>query len=103
MPVHRQSVLLLVPIVAGTLLAPGSAHAQQAGPVSPTVATTATTAAEPQVAAPAAEMPVQSTVAVSAARSSNRIDRQAYDVKSDTASTNDGAQRGLTRQACRRE
>ena len=89
MPVLRQSVLLLVPIIAGTLLAPGSAHAQQAGPVSPTVATTATTAAEPQVAAPAAEMPVQSTVAVTAARSSNRIDRQAYDVKSDTASTND--------------
>lgn len=78
MPRLRSSVLLLAPVFAGLLCAP--AHAQQ-GPV--------TTAPIAETPAPEAEVPVQSTVAVTAARSSNRIDRQAYDVKSDSASTND--------------
>jgi len=79
MPRHRSSVLLLAPLVAGTLLAPAHANVPQAQ------AATAVTATP----APAAEVPVESTVSVSAARSSNRIDRQAYDVKGDSASTND--------------
>jgi len=79
MPRHRSSVLLLAPIVAGTLLAPAHANVPQAQPATAVTATPA----------PAAEVPVESTVSVSAARSSNRIDRQAYDVKSDSASTND--------------
>ena len=79
MPRHRSSVLLLAPIVAGTLLAPAHANVPQAQ------AATAVTATP----APEAEVPVESTVSVSAARSSNRIDRQAYDVKGDSASTND--------------
>jgi len=82
MPRHRSSVLLLAPIVAGTLLAPVHAQTQPA-------TTTAATAPAADTPAPQAEVPVQSTVAVTAARSSNRIDRQAYDVKSDSASTND--------------
>jgi len=82
MPRHRSSVLLLAPIVAGTLLAPVHAQTQP-------VTTTAATASVADTPAPQAEVPVQSTVAVTAARSSNRIDRQAYDVKSDSASTND--------------
>ena len=79
MPRHRSSVLLLAPLVAGTLLAPAHANVPQAQ------AATAVTATP----APEAEVPVESTVSVSAARSSNRIDRQAYDVKGDSASTND--------------
>jgi len=92
MPLLRQSVLLLAPIFAGTLLAPGDAGAQQVStaPTQQSAATVASTA--PQAAPVSAEAPaiaVESTVSVSATRSSNRIDRQAYDVKSDTAATND--------------
>ena len=92
MPLLRQSVLLLAPIFAGTLLAPGDAGAQQVStaPTQQSAATVASTA--PQAAPVSTEAPaiaVESTVSVSAARSSNRIDRQAYDVKSDTAATND--------------
>ena len=86
MPRHRSSVLLLAPIVAGTLLAPASASVQQP-PATPAPAAPVVPAPVPP--APEAEVPVQSTVSVSAVRSSNRIDRQAYDVKSDAAATND--------------
>lgn len=79
MPRPRSSVLLFAPLVAGTLLVPAHANVQQAQAATSVTATPA----------PEAEVPVQSTVSVSAARSSNRIDRQAYDVKSDAASTND--------------
>jgi len=88
MPLLRPSVLLLAPIFAGTLLAPGAAFAQQTPPV-PAPSSTATATEAPAAAPQASEPPVVSTVAVTAARSSNRIDRQAYDVKSDAASTND--------------
>lgn len=86
MPRHRSSFLLLAPIVAGAFAA-ANASAQQASPERTPAAGAATTTGT--AAAPAPEVPVESTVSVSAARSSNRIDRQAYDVKSDTASTND--------------
>ena len=81
---HRPSALLFA------LLAPVCALAQEtpaipAVPVAGVVTPIATTPAP----APQTEVPVESTVSVTAARSSNRIDRQAYDVKSDTASTND--------------
>lgn len=117
MPRLRSSVLLLAPILtaaplvpvhAGTQQAPAAAPTATTAPTAPTTApiapTTAPTTAPAVAGAPAAsqsappapampvanaEFPVQSTVSVSAARSSNRIDRQAYDVKSDSASTND--------------
>jgi len=88
MPLLRPSVLLLAPIFAGTLLAPGTAFGQQTPPAA-TPASTATATEAPAAAPQTSEPPVVSTVAVTAARSSNRIDRQAYDVKSDAASTND--------------
>jgi len=81
---HRSSSLLFA------LLAPFCAVAQETSvrPAEPVtgVVTPIATAPTP---APQTEVPVASTVAVTAARSSNRIDRQAYDVKSDPASTND--------------
>lgn len=83
MPRRHSSVLLLTPIVAGTLLAPAHASVQQPPAV------TAPAAPAPATPAPEAAVPVESTVSVSAVRSSNRIDRQAYDVKSDSAATND--------------
>ena len=89
MSLHRPSVLLLAPIVAGVLSVPAHAEAQQTAPVQEPAPVTTTTSAPATTAEAPAEVPVQSTVAVSATRSSNRIDRQAYDVKSDTASTND--------------
>lgn len=88
MPRHRSSVLLLAPIVAGSLLAPASASVQQP-PAVPAPAAPAPATPAPPTPAPEAEVPVESTVSVSAVRSSNRIDRQAYDVKSDAAATND--------------
>lgn len=79
MPRPRSSILLFAPLVAGTLFVPAHANVQQAQGATAVTATPT----------PEAEVPVQSTVSVSAARSSNRIDRQAYDVKGDSASTND--------------
>lgn len=94
MPQLRSSILLLAPVVASAL-AMANAGAQQVSP-EPAPATGAITGTGAGTGtgtgtapAPAPEVPVESTVAVTAARSSNRIDRQAYDVKSDTASTND--------------
>jgi len=91
MSLQRHSVLLLAPIVAGTLLNPVHAAVQQITPTPEQAPATTSVNAPPTTAeqVAAGQVPVQSTVAVSAARSSNRIDRQAYDVKSDTASTND--------------
>jgi hypothetical protein len=78
---HRSSALLFA------LLAPVCALAQETAvrPAEPVTGAVTPTAPALQ----AADVPVASTVAVTAARSSNRIDRQAYDVKSDAASTND--------------
>ncbi|UVW29471.1 TonB-dependent receptor domain-containing protein [Massilia sp. H6] len=62
---------LLAQLVAGTLLAPLAALAQQAP-------------------APAGQpVPVESTVTVTATKATNRIDRQSYDVKADPATSND--------------
>ena len=78
---HRSSALLFA------LLAPVCALAQETAvrPADPVTGAVSQTAPALQ----GADVPVASTVAVTAARSSNRIDRQAYDVKSDAASTND--------------
>jgi len=78
---HRSSALLFA------LLAPVCAFAQETAvrPAEPVTGAVTPTAPALQ----GADVPVASTVAVTAARSSNRIDRQAYDVKSDAASTND--------------
>lgn len=78
---HRSSALLFA------LLAPVCAFAQETAvrPADPVTGAVTPTAPALQ----GADVPVASTVAVTAARSSNRIDRQAYDVKSDAASTND--------------
>jgi outer membrane receptor protein involved in Fe transport len=75
---------LIAHLVAGALLAPFAAQAQQA-PAQATVPATATPPATSSTDAP----PVESTVTVSAARTQNRIDRQSYDVKADPATSND--------------
>lgn len=89
---------LIAHLVAGSLLAPFAASAQQAPAVreGQAAAAPAATSAQAPVQAPAAPAaapaqtpPVPSTVTVSATRSQNRIDRQSYDVKADPATSND--------------
>ncbi|KFI07426.1 outer membrane beta-barrel family protein [Massilia sp. BSC265] len=88
---------LIAHLVAGTLLAPLVASAQQAPAVQeqakqeaakPAQAPVQAQAAQATVAPPA-QTPVESTVTVSAVRTQNRIDRQSYDVKADPATSND--------------
>ncbi|MFC4930610.1 TonB-dependent receptor domain-containing protein [Massilia sp. GCM10023247] len=92
---QRHRSLVLCPVLAGALIVPAAAGAQQAAAVAPAqqaapAQTAAQPAAQPAPAAPdAAPAPGVATVSVSGARSSNRIDRQVYDVKSDPASSND--------------
>lgn len=73
----RLCTILVAGTLGGVLLAAGPARAQQA-PVAASAA-----AATAPVPVPAA------TVAVSAERPTNRIDRQVYDVKADPATSND--------------
>lgn len=108
---------LIAHLVAGTLLAPAAATAQEAPRQAQTPAPAAQAAAQapaqaaaqatPQAAAPtsaapdvqtavqtaefppAGGAPVTSTVNVTANKTTNRIDRQVYDVKADPASSND--------------
>lgn len=86
---------LIAHLVAGSLLVPFAAHAQQA-PATP--AQPKQESAKPAAATPApavqgqaaAQTPaVESTVTVTATRTQNRIDRQSYDVKADPATSND--------------
>lgn len=88
---------LIAHLVAGTLLAPFAASAQQAPAAQeqatqeaakPAPAPLQAQPAQP-VVAPPAQTPVESTVTVSATRTQNRIDRQSYDVKADPATSND--------------
>ena len=88
---------LIAHLVAGTLLAPFAASAQQAPAVQeqpkqeaakPAQAPVQAQAVQP-AAAPPAQTPVESTVTVSAVRTQNRIDRQSYDVKADPATSVD--------------
>lgn len=86
---------LIAHLVAGTLLAPLAASAQQAPAVQEQAKQEAAKPAPVQAppaqatAAPPAQTPVESTVTVSATRTQNRIDRQSYDVKADPATSND--------------
>ncbi|WP_409269550.1 TonB-dependent receptor domain-containing protein [Massilia sp. BHUDP2] len=82
---------LIAHLVAGTLLAPFAASAQQAPAVQEQAKQQAPVQAQPAqaTAAPPAQTPVESTVTVSATRTQNRIDRQSYDVKADPATSND--------------
>ncbi len=76
---------LIAHLVAGTLLAPLAAFAQQT-PAAPAPAQ----AAPAPAPAPAGQaVPVESTVTVTATKTTNRIDRQSYDVKADPATSND--------------
>lgn len=88
---------LIAHLVAGTLLAPFAASAQQApaaqeqpkqDAAKPAQAPVQAQAAQAAVAPPA-QTPVESTVTVSAVRTQNRIDRQSYDVKADPATSVD--------------
>jgi outer membrane receptor protein involved in Fe transport len=103
MPTHRHFALpsrhprrsLIAHMVAGTLLVPFAASAQQA-PVqelpkqeAAKPAPVQAQAAQGQAAPPAQAPAVESTVTVSATRTQNRIDRQSYDVKADPATSND--------------
>ncbi|NNG25860.1 TonB-dependent receptor domain-containing protein [Telluria aromaticivorans] len=86
-------ISLIAHLVAGTLLAPLAANAQQV-PAAPVQEQTKQGPAKPAAAAatpaPAAQaVPVESTVTVTATKTSNRIDRQSYDVKADPATSND--------------
>uniref|UniRef100_UPI0028AE345F outer membrane beta-barrel protein n=1 Tax=Massilia alkalitolerans TaxID=286638 RepID=UPI0028AE345F len=88
---------LIAHLVAGTLLAPFAASAQQAPAVQEQPKQEAAKPAQAPVqaqaaqaaAAPPAQTPVESTVTVSATRTQNRIDRQSYDVKADPATSVD--------------
>ncbi|RZA32543.1 MAG: hypothetical protein EOP92_25520, partial [Lysobacteraceae bacterium] len=88
---------LIAHLVAGTLLVPFAASAQQAPAVQeqakPEAAKPAQAPVQAQPAqaavAPPAQTPVESTVTVSATRTLNRIDRQSYDVKADPATSVD--------------
>lgn len=85
---------LIAHLVAGTLLAPFAANAQQAPAVQEQAKQEAAKPAQAPVqaqttAAPPAQTPVESTVTVSATRTQNRIDRQSYDVKADPATSVD--------------
>jgi len=93
---HLPRLSLIARLVAGTLLVPFAANAQEA----PQQATGATPAQAkpaqpaPQVVSQTPEAPpaggaAVSTVNVTANKTTNRIDRQVYDVKSDPASSND--------------
>jgi outer membrane receptor protein involved in Fe transport len=84
-------------LVAGTLLVPLAASAQQAPAVQEQAKQEAAKPAQAPVqaqpaqaaSAPPAQTPVESTVTVSATRTQNRIDRQSYDVKADPATSVD--------------
>jgi len=88
---------LIAHLVAGTLLAPLAASAQQAPAAQEQAKQEAAKPAQAPVqaqpaqaaAAPPAQTPVESTVTVSATRTQNRIDRQSYDVKADPATSVD--------------
>jgi outer membrane receptor protein involved in Fe transport len=82
---------LIAHLVAGTLLVPFAASAQQAPAQEQPKQEAAKPAAQApaQVAPPAQAPAVESTVTVSATRTQNRIDRQSYDVKADPATSND--------------
>ena len=69
---QRHRSLVMAPVLAGSLFVP--AAAQETAPAQPAPDAAATPAA---------------TVSVSGTRSSNRIDRQVYDVKNDAASSTD--------------
>lgn len=98
---QRHRSLVLCPVLAGTLLAHASAGAQQAAAAPQAQQASLASAQQPAPpeaqapatpVAPAQEAAVQpgvATVSVTGARSSNRIDRQVYDVKTDAASSND--------------
>ncbi|SFC66202.1 outer membrane beta-barrel family protein [Massilia yuzhufengensis] len=93
---RRPRLSLIAHVVAGTLLAPLPALAQQApatppAPLKQEAAKPAAAAAPvPAAQAPAeAPVPVESTVTVTATKTTNRIDRQSYDVKADPATSND--------------
>ena len=99
---QRHRFLVLGPVLAGSLLAPAVAGAQQTMPARPATVVPAQQPAAPVQQAPAAQAPTQqpqdaaeaapggvATVSVTGTRSSNRIDRQVYDVKSDAASSTD--------------
>ncbi len=85
---------LIAHLVAGTLLVPFSASAQQAQvaqeqPKQEAAKPAAPLQAQANAPAPAQPPAVESTVTVSATRTQNRIDRQSYDVKADPATSND--------------
>jgi len=89
---------LIAHLVAGTLLAPFAAQAQQAPAQQPAPQQAqqpqkdaAKPAQAPATSAtpPADEPAVESTVTVTATKTQNRIDRQSYDVKADPATSND--------------
>ncbi|MGX4640874.1 TonB-dependent receptor domain-containing protein [Massilia sp. SYSU DXS3249] len=92
---QRHRSLVLSPVLAGTLLAGVPAAAQQATVTPPAMPAQQPAPVQPAAAAPAppaadaAVAPGVATVSVSGTRSSNRIDRQVYDVKTDAASSND--------------
>lgn len=98
-PSRHPRLSLIAHLVAGTLLVPFAASAQQAPvtqepakqeaakPAAPV--TVQAQAAQGQAPAPAQAPAVESTVTVSATRTQNRIDRQSYDVKADPATSND--------------
>lgn len=89
LPSLRVSCLCLSAL-GGALLAAGPAAAWQTQEAQPATGQPAPVSTAPAAAPPAAaNPPVSSTVEVTAARQSNRIDRQSYDVKADPASTND--------------
>ncbi|MDB5749089.1 MAG: TonB-dependent receptor [Massilia sp.] len=88
---QRHRSLVLGPVLAGTLLAPVVAGAQQVQAAPARQATVAPVRQPPAAPAPDAAQaaPGVATVSVTGTRSSNRIDRQVYDVKSDAASSTD--------------
>lgn len=98
-PSRHPRLSLIAHLVAGTLLVPFTASAQQAPvtqeaakqeaakPAAP--ATVPAQAAQGEAPAPAQAPAVESTVTVSATRTLNRIDRQSYDVKADPATSVD--------------
>ncbi|VXB47830.1 outer membrane beta-barrel family protein [Massilia sp. 9I] len=84
---------LIAHLVAGTLLAPFAASAQQAPAVQeqpkPAAAQPVPAAPTTSAQAPAQAPAVEATVTVTATKTQNRIDRQTYDVKADPATSND--------------
>ncbi|GAB3368146.1 TonB-dependent receptor domain-containing protein [Massilia agri] len=93
---HLPRLSLIARLVAGTFLVPFAANAQEAPQQATQAAQAQAKPAQPapQVVSQAPEAPpaggtAVSTVNVTANKTTNRIDRQVYDVKSDPASSND--------------